>query len=203
MNDSTRQREVVFLLHGIGAHRWMMSPLARRLVEAGYDVNNWGYPSVLGCIEDHAERLAEALADVEHNDPEAKIHIVAHSMGSIVTRVALAQQAPVNLQRVVFLGPPHRGSPVASFFGPWLRPVCRPIDQLAAREDSYVNSLAVFDRAEFGVIAASFDLLVPLESTHLTGERDHITVRAMHSGLMFRADVAQLVCNFLRGGRFS
>ncbi len=124
-------------------------------------------------------------------------------MGSIVTRAALAKQLPSQLQRVVFLGPPHRGSPVASFFGPWLRPVCRPIDQLAARANSFVNQLAVLEGVEFGVIAASLDLLVPLECTHLAGECDHVTIRAMHSALLFRQDVAQLIGNFLRTGHFS
>lgn len=203
MNDSTGQREVVFLLHGIGAHKLMMVPLARRLAAAGYEVVNWGYPSVFGCIEDHAERLAAALDEVDQSQPTPAIHIVAHSMGSIVTRVALTKKVPANLRRVVFLGPPNRGSPVASFFGPWLKRVCQPIDQLAARTDSFVNKLAAVDGIEFGVIAASRDLLVPLESTHLPGERDHVVVRSMHSELLYRHDVAQHILNFLRHGRLT
>lgn len=201
MNDSTHQREVVFLLHGIGAHRWMMVPLARRLQAAGYEARNWGYRSVIGCIEDHAERLAEELAQLEHDHPGTSVHIVAHSMGCIVTRVALAKHVPHNLRRVVFLGPPNRGAPLASFFGPWLRGVCRAIDQLAARADSFVNQLAMLEGVEFGVIAAGRDLLVPLESTHLPGEKDHAVVRSMHSELIYRQDVAQMITNFLREGK--
>lgn len=201
MNPSTHPREVVFLLHGIGAHRWMMLPLARRMAAAGYEVRNWGYRSVLGCIEDHADRFADALEQLEQEDPGVVIHIVAHSMGGIVTRAALAKRMPRGLRRIVFLGPPHCGSHIASFFGPWLRPVCRPIDQLAARQDSFVNRLAALEGVEFGVIAASRDFMVPLESTHLPGEADHIVVRSLHSELIYRSDVAQLIGNFLRQGK--
>lgn len=202
MNDSTRPRELVFLLHGIAAGAWMMSPLARRMAAEGFEVNNWGYPSILGSLEKHGQELATAPEAAEREDPTARIHIVAHSMGSIVTRVALAQYSPKNLGRLVFLGPPHRGSPVASLFGPWLRPVCRPVDQLSARADSFVNCLSTLEGIEFGVIAASFDLLVPLASTHLCGEREHIVVRSLHSQLLVRRDVARLTCNFLRAGTF-
>lgn len=199
MVDSTRPRQRVYLLHGIGAPAWLMLPLARRLATAGYDVTNWGYRSVLGTIEEHGERLAATLASLE---PDAELHIVAHSMGSIVTRAALAKRLPPQLRRIVFLGPPHRGTPVASFFGPWLKPLCRLVDQLAAREDSFVNRLAALEGVEFGVIAASRDLLVPIACTHLPGERDHIVVRSLHSELLFREDVARLTCNFLSEGTF-
>jgi pimeloyl-ACP methyl ester carboxylesterase len=196
-------RERVFLLHGIGAGVWMMSPLAKRLIAAGYEVHNWGYPSIWRGIEDHGRRLADVLRAAEAADPGVRIHFVAHSMGSIVARDALARFTPANLGRLVFLGPPNRGSPVATFFGPWLRRVCRPIDQLAAREDSYVNCLSPLHGVEFGVIAASLDWLVPVASTHLDGEREHLVIKAMHSQLLVHDDVAKCVCRFLASGSFS
>jgi pimeloyl-ACP methyl ester carboxylesterase len=198
----TPQREVLFLLHGIGAHPWMMRRLAGRLQQAGYDVNNWGYPSVLGSIEVHSEKLVADLQMAE-SDPSIKtIHIVAHSMGSIVTRHALIQFLPTKLRRVVLLGPPNQGSPWATVFGPLLRLVCRPIDQLAGRSGSFVKSLAPLKAVEFGVVAAGHDMLVPLNSTHLEGERDHCVVPCFHSMLLFRDDVADKVRCFLADGTF-
>ncbi len=195
--------EKVFLLHGIGANRWMMHTLASRLRKAGYDVMNWGYPSILGTIEDHSQRLANELKVAEEDPQIDAVHIVAHSMGSIVTRHALALYRPQKLRRVVLLGPPNRGSPWASVFGPWLRPLCRPLDQLAARNGSFVNELGPLQDVEFGVIAAGRDLLVPLASTHLEGQRDHRVVPCAHSMLLFREDVAVLIRSFLAHGHFS
>jgi pimeloyl-ACP methyl ester carboxylesterase len=203
MPDSTRPRELVFLLHGIAAPSWMMTPLARRLEAAGYVVNNWGYRSIRRSIDEHGERLARELQRVADESPTTKVHVVAHSMGSIVTRDALVRGLPKNLGRVVFLGPPHGGSPMASLFGPWLRPLCRPIDQLAARAGSFVNCLGALEGVEFGVIAASLDVLVPLASTHLAGQREHVVLRSMHSQLLFRTDVAAMTGNFLRHGAFA
>ena len=204
MDDSiTPQSELVFLLHGIAANRWMMHTLAKRLTKSGYEVNNWGYASTWGSIEDHSRRLAEALQAADNDPSITTIHIVAHSMGSIVTRHALAQFRPRKLRRVVLLGPPNRGSPWASVFGPWLRLLCRPIDQLAARSGSFVNELGPLDAVEFGVIAAGHDILVPLASTHLAGQRDHRIVPCMHSMLLFREDVATMIRSFLSHGTFT
>lgn len=203
MNHSiTPRRERVFLLHGIGAHPWMMRRLARRLELAGYEVNNWGYASVLGSIETHSERLAGDLQKAEEDPTVSAIHIVAHSMGSIVARHALTQYLPAKLRRIVLLGPPNHGSPWATVFGPLLRLICRPIDQLATRSGSFVRSLAPITAVEFGVVAAGHDLLVPLDSTHLEGEREHCVVPCLHSMLLFRDDVAELVGHFLAAGTF-
>ncbi|HTN75926.1 MAG TPA: alpha/beta fold hydrolase [Pirellulaceae bacterium] len=204
MPDSiTPQRELVYLLHGIAAQPWMMSPLAKRLEQGGYDVHNWGYPSTRGSIEDHSGQLAAAMRESAADPSVRTVHVVAHSMGSIVTRHALSQFRPENLGRVVLLGPPNHGSPWATVFGPLLRPLCRPVDQLAGRVGSFVNELGPFDTVDFGVIAATRDLLVPLKSTHLAGQRDHREVACFHSMLLFREDVAQLVRNFLAHGTFS
>jgi pimeloyl-ACP methyl ester carboxylesterase len=202
MTGTTTKREHLFLLHGIAANRWMMYPLARRLRGLGFEVHNWGYLSIFGSIEAHGQRLAQAIADVAAADPQATIHIVAHSMGSIVTRCALERLTPPPVRKVVFLSPPHHGAPLANWLGPWLRPVCPLIDQLAAREDSFVNRLVAPAGVEFGVIAAGLDWLVPLDSTHLVGEREHTVVRTLHSGLLFRDDVAQMIANFLRHSHF-
>lgn len=94
MDDSiTPQSELVFLLHGIAANRWMMHTLAKRLTKSGYEVNNWGYASTWGSIEDHSRRLAEALQAADNDPSITTIHIVVHSMGSIVTRHALWYRA--------------------------------------------------------------------------------------------------------------
>src|SRR5688572_6160404 len=102
---------LVFLVHGIAAGPWMMTTLAQRLKAEGYRVRNWGYASVLNCIEHHGQSLAVELERAGEDDSVSEIYIVAHSMGAIVARHALSQAHPAKLRRAVFLGPPHRGSP--------------------------------------------------------------------------------------------
>lgn len=65
------------------------------------------------------------------------------------------------------------------------------------------NELGPLDAVEFGVIAAGHDILVPLASTHLAGQRDHRIVPCMHSMLSFREDVATMIRSFLSHGTFT
>ena len=51
--QSHSRREVVIVVHGIGAVSWTMLPLVYRLRNAGFRVINWGYQSALRSIDDH------------------------------------------------------------------------------------------------------------------------------------------------------
>jgi hypothetical protein len=56
---------------------------------------------------------------------------------------------------------------------------------------------------DVGIIAGMRDAKVRVHETHLEGARDHAVVPAYHTFIMNRADVHQLICAFLRDGRFS
>ncbi|MEX0713284.1 MAG: alpha/beta fold hydrolase [Pirellulales bacterium] len=196
--------EWIVLLHGLGANARLMGPLERRLAAGGYSVLNWSYASLMGTIEEHGRRLHERLQTLDADASVARLHLVAHSMGSIVARYALGLGKPARLGRMVLLAPPNRGSRVAAWLGPWLRWGCRTIDQLAARPDSFVNQLPLPDEAiEIGVIAASIDALVACHSTHLPAQRDHIVVPALHSLMIYQPRVAREIVHFLAYGRFA
>jgi hypothetical protein len=199
-NDAQRDGELVVLVHGFGGKRLWLAPLTARLRAARFRVEPWRYPSVLRSIPRHAEQLRERLAGPLSG--ERRLHIVAHSMGSIVVRAALAMGPIPNLGRVVFLAPPNRGSPVARVAGRFLGPMCRPISELSDRGNSYVNQLPSFDGVEFAVIAARFDILVPKGSTHLAAERRHRVLNTTHNTLLVSPTTARLVASFLRYGDF-
>ena len=192
------QRETVVVIHGFGGKRLWMAPLSYRLASQ-YDVSNWCYFSYGKSIDYHAARFAEFLVSV---DAKQKLNIVAHSMGSIVTRVALLKtQAKVN--RVVMLAPPNAGSHVARFVSPVLGPVCRPISEISSHEDSYVNQLSNKTSCETGVIASRFDVLVPWENTKMDDLADHQTVVGTHNSLLFSGKVAAMVARFIETGKFA
>jgi pimeloyl-ACP methyl ester carboxylesterase len=111
------RRELVVLVHGFGAKRALMRPLVTRLRANGFRVLNWNYLSLFAAIETHANRLRDFFATQLSMEP--CFHIVAHSMGSIVTRAALNRSSLSNFGRLVLLAPPNAGSPaarLASFF---------------------------------------------------------------------------------------
>lgn len=203
MSAPRAAHDTIVLLHGLAAPGWVMRPMTWRLGAAGYRVENWSYRSLRDTIEIHGERLHARLAELDGDPSLGRLHLVAHSMGCIVSRQALALGKPRRLGRVVLLAPPNHGAYLATFFGPWLRWGCRTIDQLATRPDSYVNRLPPMDDVEFGVIAARYDLLVPRFSTHLVGERAHETLMALHGPMVLQRNVARHVVHFLREGCFA
>jgi len=72
-----------------------------------------------GDVEDVAMRLADFVEDVMAADPDATVDLFAHSLGGVVTRLALLEldDRGVDLGRlgvVTTLGTPHRGADLAS-----------------------------------------------------------------------------------------
>ena len=84
----------VLLVHGLGAHRLLMTMLSARLRQAGYEVINWGYPSFRSSIAQHGERLRELLLQLDNDPAVAHISLVTHSLGGIVARAALVGPSP-------------------------------------------------------------------------------------------------------------
>ena len=191
---------LVLAIHGLSSKRLWMSPLCARLRARTYRVANWGYASVFGgSIATHGLRLFEHLT--ETLGQETRIHIVAHSLGSIVVRSALSQGAVSNLGRIVFLAPPNKGAPIARLAGPLLGRICKPIEDLSDREDSYVNTLPTLDDIDVAVVAARFDTLVPIANTRLGDHHDHVVLNATHNSLLLSSTAADIASTFLSTGR--
>jgi len=195
-------RDLVVLIHGLAAGRTVMRPLERHLQWVGFETINWGYRSILGDVDRLGQSLGELLQDLNERNSLDRIHLVTHSMGSIIARAALARGDWQRLGRVVMLGPPNRGSPVATRLAPVLGWFCKPLEQLSDRRGSYVNSLPQPEGHEIGVIAAEYDRVVRLNDTTLSTQADHIIVRSGHTSMLFRREVAELVEEFLRNGAF-
>lgn len=188
----------IVLLHGLGGSRLYMWPLARRLRNLGFDVENWGYRSLWSKLEHHGMRLSDTLAEIAYEESIESIYIVAHSLGCIVSRVALAAPFPEKVKLAVFLAPPNQGSPVADFFSPLLAPLLKPVPQLRTHPESFVNQLPHDIGIPFGVIAAETDWMVPASSAHLPTQTDFAVAGGIHSVLPLRKDVCQLIERFIR-----
>ena len=202
MHPRANIKTAVVLVHGLAAHRVVMSPLERHLKPRFTQVQNWGYSSLWSRIERHGAALAKVLADIDESAGIDEIHVVTHSMGGIIARLALAERMPAKLGRMVMLAPPNGGSHVARYLSPLLGLFMPPIKQLSDHGQSFVTCLPPLSGVHVGVVAAAADELVCEKSTHLPCEADHITLPGFHSSILWFDETARQVAHFLENGRF-
>ena len=101
------------------------------------------------------------------------------------------------------LAPPNRGSFVANSVPRFVKKIVKPIEELQAREESYVNQLPVPSGIDIAVVQATADYIVDESLTRIPEENARIVFPGLHSQLLFRKDVAQQSLHFLHHGRFS
>lgn len=196
------RNEKVALIHGFASSSLVMKRLEFRIRAAGFATKTFGYFSLVGDIEAYAQRFAKTLRKLDEERNVERLHIVAHSLGGLVTRRALQFYRPQHLGRVVFIASPHRGLYAGRFWGGLLGLMhCRAVGQMSDVPNSYVNQLEPPD-FEFAAIAASYDHLVTAQSARLEGCADYRIYPTMHTGLLMRRDVALDICSFLEHGRF-
>lgn len=181
-----------------------MLPLARRLRQAGYKTLNWGYRSLFGNIESHAARLRGDLEQLVERAEVSRLHIVAHSMGSLVVRQALLEGQLEKLQRIVLLCPPNRGSHAATRWQLLAGRHCTTLVQLSDHPKGFAARLAptLAERYDVAIIAAQTDFVVRLDSTYLPSARQHTVVPGFHSSMLFSSHTADLTLQFTRDGYF-
>jgi len=185
------------------ANKYILTVLSRRLQAHGYSTTAWGYWN-MGCsLLVHAERFARELELLDREPRIDTLHVVGHSMGCIISRVALDRYRPRKMGRFVMLAPPNRGSFVATATARTLGRFLTPVAELSTADNSLVNSLPTPQGIDIGVIAAKHDALVAEESTRPDAPHAHITLPTWHTGLLFSRETADLVAGCLATGEFS
>lgn len=203
MHASLDQPELIVLIHGISSSRWFLWPLAKRLETAGYETRLWTYFTLWGSNRQTGRRFAAQLRQYSASGRYARIHVVAHSMGSIVTRCAFDEELPLELGRVVMIGPPNRGSHVATRVSRLYGWFSSTLVELSHKPDSFVNRLpGLPSGVEVGVLAPSHDRMVRQESMRVEGQRDHRAIRGMHTASLWTRECADQVQSFLQHGTF-
>lgn len=211
--------DCVVLLHGLGLNAFAMQRLESALRADGYRTVNLSYPSRRMSFEQIADDYLPARLR-EHDVARApRLHLVTHSMGSLVARRFLRRHRPANLGRVVMLGPPNHGSAAADrssrnpllrwFFGANLPRLGTGADAIAptlgpadfelgiVAGNASINPL--FDRA----LGGPHDGVVTVESARLEGMREFLVVPHSHTLMLWRAAVIDQVRAFLRDGAFT
>jgi pimeloyl-ACP methyl ester carboxylesterase len=200
--EAISRQDTIVLAHGLGGRRLLMRPMARWLEQHFGQVINWGYRSLWSPIESHGKDFAALLRQLDHEGNSGRIHLVGHSMGGIIARLALAEYVPQRLGRFVMIAPPNRGSRVARHLAPHLGRFIPPIQQLTDDRQSFVCTLPPPAVPDLGIIAADLDFMVEQDNTRLGCECDHIVLPGLHSTLLWRQETAIQVRHFLETGRF-
>jgi hypothetical protein len=187
-------------------------------------------PDTQGDLIVSAQRLAERVEHLARAHPGATIDLYGHSMGGVVTRLALVllDRKDFDLGRlgvVTTLGTPHRGADLATAAaaadtGPTgdlgldlaeelvatgLDPDGTALDQLAETSPviEMLREAGVPPGVELVSIAASGDVVVPLPNTQVDGARN-VTVslagRQAHGELVAADETTAEIARALAGG---
>lgn len=189
------RRPPVILLHGLFQNRSCLLPLKWRLHAAGFDrVISINTPSWLD-LETLTDRLDQTVSAVLTATGAQQVHLVGHSMGGIIARNYLQQQAHARqVAACVTLGSPHLGSKLAPFAVSRLGRLLLPGSQFltglnAAPLPAGVRFTAIYSRHD--------NMIVPLQNARLDGA-DNVELGELgHMAMLFSGEMAGAVINAL------
>ena len=202
--------KAVFLIHGWGVRATSMELLAKVLAGTGYTVFNYDYPSSRQSIEEHAMVFLDLYRQTLRREHiRRKVCFLTHSMGGILLRAAMAKMSETecrNIEAVVMLGPPNRGS-ILAHLGKidLVRTFNSSLADMVTDADSYVRNIPTPPfLPPVGIIAGRFDGKVALGSTPLPeGQMCHRTiVDCTHPGLRIPRNTFPTILHFFRKKTF-
>ncbi|MEZ0223021.1 MAG: alpha/beta fold hydrolase [Alphaproteobacteria bacterium] len=210
----------VVVLHGLIVNKYFMAGISSHLEKQGYTVHSMSYPTRGKSFD---KLLDEHIVPVIDKIPAKKVDFVVHSMGGLMVRMYALKYGVEKIGRVVMIGTPNHGSPVADFVSRW--PAFRwylgeASKSLRADRDGIHAQLPPVN-FECGVIAgdnhwfrAASSAIVPdlsqlndgvvsIESTKVEGMKEHTVVSGDHSQMVWMPRVWKLASAFLKTGSFT
>ncbi len=218
----TLEEECVILLHGLGQKADSMKYIVNHLKVTGFKVQNMVYDSESKPIEKHAEIVEDGIALCQYNGATT-IHLVGHSLGAIIMRHYIATGTVSNIDKIVLLAPPNKGSRIVNIFGSNKERAMEkygiPFVQLGQGKQYFVNQIPVTGTENMGIIAGTgkstlkdyfFSILikglddgiVSVASTRLPGVGHNIIVPFSHHDIIYSNKVHEQIAFFLQNGQF-
>ena len=202
---------VVILVHGLWFGAWSLGLLARRLHKAGFEPRRFRYRTTRNGLDGHARALRQFIDSGSY----PALHIVAHSLGGLVTLKMLADDGGLPPGRIVLLGSPLQGSVVArktatlpggsSLLGAIRSELAAGFPRLAAGRD--IGMIAGARSFGLGLLLGGLgepgDGTVAIRETRAEGMRGHRVLPVTHTGMLFSGAVVREIVCFLRKGNFT
>jgi pimeloyl-ACP methyl ester carboxylesterase len=204
----------IIIVHGLWMTGLELSVLQHRLhTDYGFDVTMYSYPSITGTM---AEHVAGLLAFAQTQECQ-QLHFVGHSLGGIVVLKLLEAHNDLPPGRVVCLGSPMQGSSAVDGFA--RLPFARAALGAAICDEVLTKKPRTWDgRRDVGIIAGSLsvgigrlfadfqepsDGTLLVSETKLEGAKEHLVMPVSHTGMVFSAEIAKQIADFLRTGHFT
>jgi pimeloyl-ACP methyl ester carboxylesterase len=203
--------ETVVFIHGLYMVGLEFAPLRWRVGRAGFETRRFHYSSILRDPVQNARALGAYLQGIQTE----RLHIVAHSLGGLVTLRMFQEGPKLPPGRVVFLGSPVRGSRFARYLTElglgWSIGRSGPAGLAAQHEPRWTEA------RELGVVAGTYEFrlnpldpklpsphdgIVCVEETRIEGAKDTVTIHSNHTGMLFTRELAGQVESFLKQGTF-
>jgi len=166
-------RAPVILLHGLGASSHVLGPLARYLErELGRPIIRLRLggrlPLHLGDVRGTAKRVQQEIERLARTPGFAYVDVVGHSLGGLVATYCLkALDRGRLVRKVITLGTPHRGTPIALLgaflFGAVSRAIWQMIPGSALLRELARRPVPV--GSEIVALGSDTDRLVPARSS--------------------------------------
>lgn len=213
-DEPVGNREIVVLIHGFGRSNAAMWSFANRLRDSGYYVKRVGYDSLRQAPQQILDQIAKQI-NACCAQQKNTVNFVGHSLGGLLIRDYLQHYKVDSLGRVVMMGTPNQGTPIADYFqDTWLMKLAGPTaKQLGTGEGGFPKSLGepyypvgviagVAELSNDTILPGEDDGWVTIKATRLTGMHDFIIVRSGHSMMRYNSEVFHQVVTFLKTGKF-
>jgi len=199
----TNPQQAVVLVHGLYMKPWTWMSYRRFLTRQGYKVYIFGYRTTR---QSFALTTMQLTAFV-NSRPEQTVHIVAHSMGGILSMRALGKITKVG--KLVMLGTPLNGSKVArklqqkrwhkALLNYATEPLTTGVIETAKLRDTLMIAgtspygLGRFIEPRLGIS----DGTVGVAETQAEWLDQHLEIHSSHFGLLRNKQAKQLTLSFL------
>ncbi|TVR10703.1 MAG: hypothetical protein EA401_12070 [Planctomycetota bacterium] len=201
------QDSLVLIVHGLLRSGSSCAGLLRHLRQQGHQAYTWEYASAKTPLDNAAESLRHTL---NHLHDIHRVHLITHSLGSLVVRSALAQHSHPKVRSLVSIFPPSQGSQLAERMHGWkpyqwlTGPVGQEIrpQQISQLPPPNIPTMVIAGSKGWGVgrllgVAQPSDGTVSVAETRLP-DCEHHTVPRGHSFGMNHPTVCDLVSDWLQ-----
>ncbi|MGR5168975.1 lipase family alpha/beta hydrolase [Vibrio astriarenae] len=210
--------QTVVIIHGLSKSERNMNTVKQGVMAAGFSVCMVDYSSVWATFEDVLESVDQ---QVDQCAKETKhLHFVGHSLGGLLSRAYLNdpdnQATKQKLGRVVMIGTPNHGSPLADkHANRWYAGIVGEVPRSLTSDDQGFSQQLPTPDYSLGIIAGTShyivtnhlfngpnDGLVSVESTQLANMTDFIELDVGHMAMPHDEQVIYQVIHFLLNGQF-